>query len=273
MDPSWNFRNFTKLLSKYPRANFLEWSLQFDSFSFKCTYKKPFNKIIFDPPTSTIEWNDYKSSQLNQFRNFTYLRLTHQNYLYPDDRRAINQFISNAELYNSFAALRDANKLAELKEWIQFFVPDIREIDFKITYNPGQGLQYNIRLIDEANRSIIPFELISNGTLNLIAIIATILNDKSPKFICIEEPENGLNPYIVRELVQIFRNACMEKGHYIWLNSHSQTLVSELTEEELITVSKTQSSTRIKQFKPGDFHGLRADEAWLTNVLGGGNPW
>ncbi|MEO6687042.1 MAG: AAA family ATPase, partial [Dyadobacter sp.] len=90
---------------------------------------------------------------------------------------------------------------------------------------------------------------------------------------CIEEPENGLTPDVIKELVILFRNACEEKGHYIWLNTHSQTLVSQLTSDEIITVDKVKGKTKIKQFKGKDFHGLRMDEAWLTNSLGSGLPW
>jgi predicted ATPase len=99
------------------------------------------------------------------------------------------------------------------------------------------------------------------------------LQSDEPQFLCIEEPENGLNPKVVRELVHFCRNACEEKGHYIWLNTHSQTLLSELNEEELIIVDKKKGETQIKQFKKGDFYSLRADEALLSNVLGGGIPW
>ena len=82
-----------------------------------------------------------------------------------------------------------------------------------------------------------------------------------------------LNPYVVKELVNFFRTACEEKGHYIWLNTHSQTLVRELKPEELILVDKTKGATQIKQLKNKTFENLKMDDAWLTNTLGGGLPW
>ena len=94
-----------------------------------------------------------------------------------------------------------------------------------------------------------------------------------PQFLCIEEPENGLNPYVIETLIELFRSVCEDKGHYIWLNTHSQTLVRQLKEEELILVNKEDGATQVKQFKAGDFYGLRADEAWLNNALGVGLPW
>ena len=115
--------------------------------------------------------------------------------------------------------------------------------------------------------------LISDGTYNIIAIIAAVFQSDEPQFLCIEEPENGLNPKVVKQLVSLFRDKCKEKGHYIWLNTHSQTLVSELTPEEIILVDKVDGNTQVKQVKGFDLHGMRMDEALLTNALGGGIPW
>ncbi len=62
--------------------------------------------------------------------------------------------------------------------------------------------------------------------------------------------------------------------HHIWITTHSASLVSELTEEELIIVNKKNGATQINQCKEGDFEKMRPDEAWLSNMLkGGGLPW
>ena len=115
--------------------------------------------------------------------------------------------------------------------------------------------------------------LISDGTYNILALLTAVFQSDEPQFLCIEEPENGLNPYVVKELVNMFRNACEEKGHYIWLNTHSQTLVAALKPEELVLVDKVGGATQIKQVKDKSFGTLTMDEAWLTNTLGGGLPW
>jgi len=116
-------------------------------------------------------------------------------------------------------------------------------------------------------------ELISDGTYNIIALLTAIYQSDEPQFLCIEEPENGLNPYVIRKLVDFFRNACAEKGHYIWLNTHSQTLVECLQPEEVIVVDKINGETQIKQIKGMNLHGLDMAEVWLSGALGGGTPW
>lgn len=77
----------------------------------------------------------------------------------------------------------------------------------------------------------------------------------------------------MKALVDFFRDACEEKGHYIWLNTHSPALVSQLTTEEMILVNKKEGKTLIKQLKDENLFGLQMDDAWLTGALGGGTPW
>jgi predicted ATPase len=166
--------------------------------------------------------------------------------------------------------LEDENLNEEITEWLELFIPGFEKVEVISSALSGTD---TLLIYEKGIEKPFTKELISDGTYNILVLITAILQSDEPQFLCIEEPENGLNPKVVKELVHFCRNACEEKGHYIWLNTHSQTLLSELKEEELIVVDKKKGETQIKQFKKGDFYGLRADEALLTNVLGGGIPW
>ncbi|RCR69605.1 AAA family ATPase [Larkinella punicea] len=158
----------------------------------------------------------------------------------------------------------------EIDDWLSLFIPGFESITIHSdTISGNDSLLLKDKHIDKPfNKS-----LISDGTYNIIALLTAIYQSNEPQFLCIEEPENGLNPKVVRELVNLCRYACEEKGHFIWLNTHSQTLVSKLEPKELILVDKKKGSTQVKQFTGESFYGLRMDEAWLTNALGGGLPW
>ncbi|GAB3898720.1 hypothetical protein GCM10028803_18710 [Larkinella knui] len=158
----------------------------------------------------------------------------------------------------------------EIDDWLSLFIPGFEAITIHSdTISGNDSLLLKDKHIDKPfNKS-----LISDGTYNIIALLTAIYQSDEPQFLCIEEPENGLNPKVVRELVNLCRYACEEKGHFIWLNTHSQTLVSKLEPKELILVDKKKGSTQVKQFTGERFYGLRMDEAWLTNALGGGLPW
>lgn len=162
------------------------------------------------------------------------------------------------------------HKKEELIEWLSLFVPEFENIIVHKNELDGNSV---LSIKENHTNKHFNKKLISDGTLNILCLLTAVYQSNKPQFILIEEPENGLNPYVVKKLVNFFRTQCEEKGHYIWLNTHSQSLVSQLTPEEIILVDKKQGATQIKQIKDNNLHGLTMDEAWLSNALGGGLPW
>ncbi|RZJ25994.1 MAG: ATP-binding protein, partial [Flavobacterium sp.] len=111
-------------------------------------------------------------------------------------------------------------------------------------------------------------------TYNILAMLTAVYqSDDKPQFLCIEEPENGLHPQVAGELIDFFRIMCEERGHHIWLNTHSQSMIARLRPEEMVIVDKKKGATRTKQISKEDFKNWRMDEALLTNAFGGGLPW
>lgn len=159
----------------------------------------------------------------------------------------------------------------EVFEWLELFVPEFKAVD--VVTNSFDGRE---TLLWYEQHSDKPFtkDLISDGIFNILALLTAVYqSDDKPQFLCIEEPEVGLHPQVARELIDFFRTMCEERGHYIWLNTHSQSMASRVRPEELVIVEKKQGATTARQFKKEDFHGMRVDEAWLTNTLGGGLAW
>lgn len=166
--------------------------------------------------------------------------------------------------------LNNSDNKEEIIECLTLLVPGFERIEIKTEKLSGSD---NLLIYEKGTNRPFNKKLISDGTYNLIAILTALFQSDEPQFLCIEEPENGLNPKVVKELVNLFRQKCEDEGHYIWLNTHSQTLVSQLEPKEIILVNKENGITKAKQIKNMDLHGLPMDEAWLTNALGGGIPW
>lgn len=159
----------------------------------------------------------------------------------------------------------------ELLEWLQVFIPEFENIQVHSDNISGSD---TLLIKEKHSKKHFDKTLISDGTYNILALLTAVYQSESPQFLCIEEPENGLNPYVIKTLIEFFRNICEEKGHLIWLTTHSPTLVNALKTEEIVLVDKQQGVTKIKQFN-NDFniYNLTLDEAWLSNALGGGLPW
>ncbi|WP_149240213.1 AAA family ATPase [Dyadobacter sp. 32] len=166
--------------------------------------------------------------------------------------------------------LDDELKREEITEYLQLFVPSLERV--QVLSSELSGTE-TLLIFEKDFKKPFTKELISDGTYNILCLITAVFQSDEPQFLCIEEPENGLNPFVIKEFVNLFRNVCEEKGHYIWLNTHSQSLVGELTPEEIVLVDKVNGETKVKQIKGLNFHGLPTDEAWVSGALGGGVPW
>lgn len=154
----------------------------------------------------------------------------------------------------------------EIFEWLELFVPGFKAVEIDD--------RNELHWFEEFSPNYFTKDLISDGTYNILALLTAVYqSDDKPQFLCIEEPENGLHPQVARELIDFFRIMCEERGHHIWLNTHSQSMISRVRPEELVVVEKKEGATQTRQFKKEDFYGMRADEALLTNSLGGGLAW
>ena len=154
---------------------------------------------------------------------------------------------------------------AEIFEWLELFVPGFKAVEIDD--------RNELHWFEESTSDYFTKDLISDGTYNILALLTAVYQSEEPQFLCIEEPENGLHPQVLMTLVDFFRQQCEEKGHYIWLNTHSESLVRKLRPEEIILVDKREGATHTKQVGGRDFYDLQMDEAWLTGALGGGLPW
>lgn len=188
---------------------------------------------------------------------------------FTDDNLRLNTKATNLEKVLK-RVLKDKNKRDDICEWLDLLVPGFEKIE--IVSEPLSGTD-SLIIYEKGTKKPYTKNLLSDGTYNILALLTAVYQSDEPQFLCIEEPENGLNPKVQKELVNLFRQKCEEEGHYIWINTHSQTIVKQLTTKELILVDKVDGATQIKQLTDFDNHGLPLDEAWLSNSLGGGIPW
>ncbi len=261
------------------KINFLE-AIDIQTLDFDCDFQD--NEIavfsgvtrIFSPEKlQDLEKSDSNFFQvLNQFYNrFSRLFVrTGNKKLNTDDNSRLSANADNLEKVLK-RLLHDATKREEILDWLRLFVPELENIE---VHSDNIGGTDTLLVREKNIEKPLRKNLISDGTYNILALLTAIYQSDEPQFLCIEEPENGLNPYVVKELVNLCREACEKMGHTIWLNTHSPTLVAELKPEELILIDKKDGITRAKQFTQEEkLFGLSIDEAWLSNALGGGLPW
>ena len=206
---------------------------------------------------------NYDYLQFDNFFRF-FIKNTNLLRLKLTDNKQLTADASNLEpVLRGLLIIDDIRR--EIFDWLDLFVPSFKAVEVDD--------RDELRWFEKSTDRYFTKDLISDGSYNILALLTAVYQSTEPQFLCIEEPENGLNPKVTRELVSFFRFACEEFGHYIWLNTHSQSLVSVLTPEEIVLVDKVDGATKVKQVAGMNLYGLPMDEAWLSNALGGGIPW
>lgn len=237
-------------------------------------------EIKADIGSISIEWD---KSEYPTFRtegnvdqlfenNFTRLFIGKENLVkhpFPKEEFVLNLFAGNLENVLD-RLLRDPLIEQELKEWLHHLIPEFKDIKVEVD---NLNREKQLLVYEEYSNKPFPKKLISDGTYNILCLLTAVYQSDNPQVLFVEEPENGLNPKVIKELVDFFREISVDKGHHIWLNTHSQSLVSKVKKSEGILVDKEKGITKVKQFKDKDLFDLTMDEAWLSNVLGGGTPW
>lgn len=127
-----------------------------------------------------------------------------------------------------------------------------------------------------------PFELplpaarLSDGTLRFLALAAILLQPDPPPLICLEEPELGMHPDMIRMVAKMIVDASA-KAQLI-VSTHSEHLLTALQDEfdVLFAFDAGPSGSSVRQFSRDEFKDWRQDhtlgELWTSGELGG-NRW
>ena len=161
----------------------------------------------------------------------------------------------------------------DIIDWMEMLVPGIEKIQTE-----QQRLDSSTALLfkEKGTRRQFPAHLVSDGTMYALCLLVAVL-DSSQGFALIEEPERGLHPKAIYELIDFMRQQASSENP-IWLTSHSESVVRALNLDELVLVDKVEGCTRMKLADSGnisqeDLAPLGLDEVWLSNLLDGGLPW
>jgi predicted ATPase len=119
----------------------------------------------------------------------------------------------------------------------------------------------------------IPASLISDGTINLTALIIALYFDQKPLTI-IEEPEKNIHPYLMFKVVDMMRDASQHKQ--IIVTTHSAELVKHADLKDILLVSRNKEGFSVisrpyQQEEVQVFleHDIGFEELYAQNLLEG----
>ena len=120
---------------------------------------------------------------------------------------------------------------------------------------------------------------ISDGTLKTLAALVALHDSRSP-IVLIEEPENSIHPWMIREFV----SACRHSGKQILLTTHSPVVLEQLEADEVDVVWRRDGVTKIESLASLDPEAARLitqgtsdvarllDTGWVREAVPGTDP-
>lgn len=197
----------------------------------------------------------------------------------PNRAREADEYFANdvldsnaTNLTTVLSSLQKNNEVAqEIMEAMSMVVPALEKIK---TEKERLSNKTVVTFKEKNIRKNFPAGLVSDGTIYALAMLVILYSNKDG-IILIEEPERGLNPKAISELIEFFREKSNEFN--IFINTHSESVVRVIKPEELFIVNKEDGKTFIKNVKKNypkyDYTKFHLDEMWMSNMFGGGLPW
>lgn len=113
---------------------------------------------------------------------------------------------------------------------------------------------------------------LSDGTLRFICLATLLLSPHRPATIVLDEPELGLHPFAIHQLVELLEAASRD-GRRVVLATQSTDLLAEFSLDEVVIVERQDGATQLTR---PDAERLSAflesysiAELWHMNLLGG----
>lgn len=176
----------------------------------------------------------------------------------------------------------DGSNLSQLLNWINInYKKDYKSIKKSLnSINPNitdinfHPLNTNIELLleEEDLNSAVHVAHVSDGTLRFLCLMAIIHNPKRGRFVCIDEPEVGLHPDMICEIMDAIDEAS-ETTQFL-ITTHSELILNQTTVDNVIVCEKDNSNaTSFKTFRSEEYKEWATDYStgnlWRSGDLGG----
>ncbi len=164
--------------------------------------------------------------------------------------------------------LTDDEKKRKFLNLIKDLLPFVENLD--VEKFADKSLLFKLREKYFENEYL-PASLISDGTINITALIIALYFEKKP-LIIVEEPERNIHPYLIAKVVEMMKDASQQKQ--IIITTHNPEIVKHAGIENLLLISRDENGfsriTRpldkntVKTFLKND---IGIEELYVQNLL------
>jgi predicted ATPase len=175
---------------------------------------------------------------------------------------------------NLALVLNDLDSRPSVRETIlarlRVFYSRARRISTKV-----QGGTIQVFLEEDGLSDLIPAMRLSDGMLRYLSLLAVLCHPEPPPLICIEEPELGLHPDVMRTVAEMLVEASQRTQ--LIVTTHSEILIDALSEHSgaVVVCERYRPGTTLERLEPKQLdewlerHSL--GELWRMGEIGG-NP-
>lgn len=158
----------------------------------------------------------------------------------PTPNPTLSLYGSNLPVLVDHLIRKDNNIWQEILATMQRVVPTLTDITTGYLYNKTVGLFFHEAGFERPWNA----EEVSDGTILALAMLCSV-NDPRNTLVFIEEPENSLHPWILRELVNNFKHVAATKN--IFITTHSPTLIDMFSPNDIWCISKSDRQTKLNR--------------------------
>jgi len=133
-----------------------------------------------------------------------------------------------------------------------------------------------LELVETPFELPLPAKRLSDGTLRFLALAAILLQPDPPPLICLEEPELGMHPDMIRMVATMIVDASSKTQ--LIISTHSEHLLSALQDDfhVLFAFDTGLAGSIVRRFSRKEYEDWREEhtlgELWTSGEIGG-NRW
>jgi predicted ATPase len=117
-----------------------------------------------------------------------------------------------------------------------------------------------------------PASFLSDGTINIVALILVLYFEKKP-IIIVEEPERNIHPFLISKVMSMFKEASKKKQ--IIITTHNPEIVRFADLKDILLISREKDGFSVVS-RPGEKKGVKTfleheigvEELYVQNLLG-----
>lgn len=200
--------------------------------------------VTAESPTAFLARQEMRNWIMLQFEPSS---LRQPNYIYEIKNAEITSNGLNlpATLYRLKAEKPEADVYQSLTNKLKYLVNEVEDIDVDKD-EKRDLLTLQIRFKDGL---VLPAQSLSDGTLRFLGLAVIKEDSKRGGIICLEEPENGINPKKVEEMIKLLEEIATDTDfevdddnplRQVIINSHSPIVVRTVSDESLYLATEKE---------------------------------